>query len=151
MCNGQSHFHINSLHPEGSLPPLRGSKVSVYCIWLPVSIFSHRVLFFLTLSTWTRAPGQLVLSNRTLLWVTSMRRCPLTFAAIAAELTCDLWKVQEMRGHAWSESSRSWYHVSTNGRRKEKKICIPLLYCQRRCLNLIKCLITIPRSSSHRW
>ena len=46
-----------------------------------------------------------------------MRRCPVTPGVIAAELTRDLWNQQEMRGYAWSESSRSRYHVSADGRR----------------------------------
>lgn len=48
MCNGQSHFHINSLHSEGKSSTSSWIKGLLYCIKLPVSFFNHCVLFFLT-------------------------------------------------------------------------------------------------------
>lgn len=46
MCIGQSHFHINSLHPEGKSSSSSWIKGLLYCIELPVSHFNHCGLFF---------------------------------------------------------------------------------------------------------
>lgn len=128
MCNGQSHFHINSLHPEGKSSPSSWIKGLLYCIKLPVSLFSYCMLFFLTLSTWPKLLGQFRASERsnwTLLWVTSMRRCPLTLTMTVGKPQGDLWDLDEMRGDAWGKCSRSSYHVSTYGR--QNLDCIVLL------------------------
>lgn len=139
MCNGQSHFHINSLHPEGKSSPSSWIKGLLYCIWLPVSLFSHRVLFFLTLSTWTKAVG----SSQLQTW------------------HCCEWQ-------AWGDSCWPSWWLQASWRRWEDMhevkahaldiMCTqmggemwnPLLYCQQRCLNLIKCLNTFLWFNSQR-
>lgn len=127
MCNGQSHFHINSLHPEGKSSPSSWIKGLLYCIWLPVSLFSYRVLFFLTLSQTGPRPRRHFRTSERSRWtplsMTSMRRCLLTLGSRYRQEICGTRR-------QWIKWKLTLFVLCVH--RWEGKIWLPLLCCQQK-------------------
>lgn len=74
---------------------------------------------------------------------------PLTLFVIAREPTGDLWN-QELGGGGWMREVK--YHaLHIMCPQMGGDICIPLFYCQQRCLNLIKRLIAFLCFDSLGW
>lgn len=138
---GRVTFTLIVCTQRGSLPPHHGSKVSSIVSNFLFPLLATVCCFFSLSQPGPNYTGSRGLQNWTLLWVTSMRRCPLTLSATAGEPAGDLWSREEMRkvkAHALDIMC-------------PREIWILLLYCQQRCPDLIKCLVTFLRFNSHRW
>lgn len=145
MSKGQSHFHINSLHPEGKSSPSSWIKGLLYCIELPASLFSHCVLFFLTLWAWPKQRGPRKAAELDTAVIDRRDKALLDLQGVYGR--AGRWFV----GSGGDEGRCVKWKLTIPISCVLREIWIPLFYCQRRCPNLIKCLITFPRFSSHRW
>lgn len=145
---GRVTFTLIVCTRRGSLPPHRGSKVPSIVSNFLFPLLATVCFVFSLSRPGPKCSGSPGPSNWTLLWLTSVRRCPVTPSVIAGELTCDLWNcsgrwgdMREVKAHALDimcpqMGGEAW---------------IPLLCYQQRCPSLIKCLVTFLRFNSHRW